>query len=120
MKGFIAFIVAVILGLILLPISFIYSFLVYLFQNKLYYFFLNNAITIDILGNVNGELIERLVTKERNTLFGSQGVTISASLGDLELRNKLNKKGLFLSKILNFAFNQKQHCIDAYYNLIKK
>jgi hypothetical protein len=61
MKGFIAFIVACILGLILLPISFIYSFLVYLFQNKLYYFFLNNAITIDVLGNVNSELIERLV-----------------------------------------------------------
>ena len=120
MKGFIVFIVACVLGVILLPISFIYSFIVYLFQNKLYYFFLNNAITIDILGNVNGELIERIVTKERDTLFGLHGVTISASLGDLELRNKLNKKGMLLSKMLNFAFNQKQHCIDAYYNLINK
>ncbi len=120
MKGFIAFICAVILGCLLLPISFLYSFFVYLFQNKLHYFFLNNAITIDILGNVNGELIERFVTKEKRTLFGEQGVTISASLGDLELRGKLNKKGLFLSKMLNFAFNQKQHCVDAFYNLISK
>lgn len=117
MKGFIAFICAFVLGWILLPISFIYSMLVNRFSGN---FFLNNAITLDILGNVNGELIERFVTKEKNTMFGMQGVTISASLGDLEIRGKLNKKGLFLSKILNFAFNQKQHCIDAFYNLISK
>jgi hypothetical protein len=117
MKGFIAFGCAFVLGCLLLPISFIYSMLVNRFSSK---FFLNNAITLDILGNVNGELIERFVTKEKNTMFGQQGVTISASLGDLEIRGKLNKKGLFLSKMLNFAFNQKQHCIDAFYNLITK
>jgi hypothetical protein len=120
MRAFITFVLAILLGAILLPVSFIYSLFVYRKERTLTSFFYSNAITIDILGNVNGELIERFVTKERNTLFGQQGVTISASLGDLEIRGKLNKKGLFLSKILNFAFNQKQHCIDAFYNLISK
>lgn len=118
MKGFIAFIVAFILGWILLPISFIYSMLVNI--RNLNQFFLNNAITLDILGNVNGELIERFVTKEKNTLFGTRGVTISASLGQLEYLKKLNKKGLFLSKLLDLCFNQKHHCLSAYFDLLEK
>ena len=81
MKGFIAFVCAFVLGIFCLPISFVYSMFVHRFSSD---FFLNNSIVIDILGNVNGELIERLVTKERNTLFGTKGVTISASLGYLK------------------------------------
>lgn len=117
MKGFIAFVCAIILGIILLPISFVYSMFVHRFGSD---FFLNNAITIDILGNINGELIERLVTKERNTLFGTKGVTISASLGDLELKGKLNKRGIFLCFILEFFFSEPDHCINAYNNYIRK
>ena len=81
---------------------------------------MNNALTLDILGNVNGQLIERLVTCERDTLFGREGVTISASLGELEYRNKLNKKGLKLSKILNFVFREETHCLTAYQNYLKR
>lgn len=117
MNGFVAFICSIILGIILLPISFIYSLLVNI--KSLNIFFLNNAITIDILGNVNGELIERIVTKEKNTFFGRRGITISASLGYLEVNNKLNKKGLWLSKVLDIAFNEKNHCIEAYLKEIK-
>jgi hypothetical protein len=69
MKGFIAFVCTIVLGIIWLPISFIYSMFVHRFSSN---FFLNNSITIDILGNINGELLERLVTKERNTLFGTK------------------------------------------------
>lgn len=115
MKGFIAFVVAFSLGWILLPISFIYSMLVNI--RNLNQFFLNNAITLDILGNVNGELIERFVTKEKNTLFGKKGITISASLGQLEINKKLNKKGLFLSKLLDLCFKEKNHCKNAYTNV---
>lgn len=117
MKGFVAFVCAIVLGIIWLPISFIYSMFVYHFSSN---FFLNNAITIDILGNVNGELLERLVTKEKNTLFGKRGVTISASLGELEYIGKLNKRGLFLSKLLDLCFNQKHHCLSAYFDLLEK
>lgn len=118
MKGFIAFVVAFALGWILLPISFFYSMLVNI--RNLNQFFLNNAITLDILCNVNGELIERFVTKEKNTLFGQKSVTISASLGQLEYLKKLNKKGLFLSKLLDLCFNQKHHCLSAYFDLLEK
>ena len=117
MKGFIAFICAIILGVIWLPISFLYSMFVYRFSSN---FFLNNAITIDILGNVNGELLERLVTKEKNTLFGTRGVTISASLGYLEVRCQLNKRGKLLSKLLDKAFNEPNHCVNAYNLYINK
>ena len=117
MKGFIAFICAIVLGIIWLPISFIYSMFVYRFSSN---FFLNNAITIDILGNINGELLERIVTKQRNTLFGTKGVTISACLGYLEVRCQLNKRGKWLSKTLDKAFNETNHCVNAYNNYINR
>ena len=83
-------------------------------------FFLNNSITIDILGNINGELLELIVTKQRNTLFGTKGVTISASLGYLEVRCQLNKRGKWLSKTLDKAFSEKNHCVNAYNSYIRK
>jgi len=117
MKGFIAFVCTIVLGIIWLPISFIYSMFVHRFSSN---FFLNNSITIDILGNINGELLELIVTKQRNTLFGTKGVTISASLGYLEVRCQLNKRGKWLSKTLDKAFSEKNHCVNAYNSYIRK
>lgn len=119
MRAFITFVLAILLGAILLPVSFAYSLLVYRKERTLSSFFYSNAITIDILGNINGELIERIVTKERNTLFGSKGVTISASLGQLEYRKKLNRFGTFISKTLDIAFNEPNHCLNAFVSYLE-
>jgi len=119
MRAFITFVFAILLGAILLPVSFIYSLFVYRKERTLTSFFYSNAITIDILGNVNGELIELMVTKERKTLFGQRGVTISASLGQLEYRKKLNLFGKFISKTLDKAFNEPNHCHNAFVSYLE-
>jgi hypothetical protein len=73
------------------------------------------AIRYDELGNVWGEWLEDSVTSEENTLFGNKNTTVSASIGELEVNQKpMLIKGMFLSKLLNKFFRQKQHCKDAY------
>ena len=42
-------------------------------------------------------------------------MSVSASVGKLQIDGKLNKFGLKFSKLLNFFFGQKQHAIDAWY-----
>jgi len=72
------------------------------------------ALTIDLIGNaLAGELIEYIITSERNTLFGKGNVTISASVGDLELRKNLNKRGLKFTKLLSYIFEE-NHSVNAY------
>jgi hypothetical protein len=77
--------------------------------------FLFIGYVIDLYGNVLlGELIEDLVTAEEITIFGLGDVTISAALGDLKRRGRLNNTGLFICKILS-ALDPKHedHCIAA-------
>lgn len=78
--------------------------------------FLFIAYTIDLYANVLlGELIEDLVTAEEYTLFGLGDVTISAALGELKYRGRLNNTGLFLCKILSAVdLKHKDHCLAAY------
>ena len=80
------------------------------------YLFLVTAYVIDLYGNVLlGELIEDLVTDQEKTLFGLGDVTISAALGDLKKRGKLNKTGILISNVLSrLDFKHKDHCIAAY------
>jgi hypothetical protein len=79
------------------------------------------AYALDIAWNVNGEIIEDMITHEENTTFGHKNISVSASVGKLELDNKLNKFGKFFTKLLNFFFWQKQHAIDAWnYTMSKK
>jgi hypothetical protein len=73
------------------------------------------AREIDILGNVtSGELIEDTVTHEEDTYFGNGKITISASIGHVEVDGKLNKFGKWISKVLNVAFNEKKHAEWSY------
>ena len=65
--------------------------------------------------NVNGEILEDIITSEENTYFSKKNISVSATVGDLEIRNKLNKVGKIFSKLLNFFFKQKQHAVDAWY-----
>ena len=79
------------------------------------YIFLAIGTVIDLFGNVLlGELIEDIVTAEENNMFGMGDVTISAALGDLKLRKKLNKRGIVLCNILSFLDPiHTDHCIAA-------
>lgn len=72
------------------------------------------AYSLDLAWNVNGEILEDLVTTQEKTTFSEKNVSVSASVGKLEIEGKLNKFGRIFSKLLNFAFGQKQHAIDAW------
>jgi hypothetical protein len=79
------------------------------------------AYALDIAWNVNGEIIEDMITHEENTTFGQKNISVSASVGKLEIDDKLNKFGKSFSKLLNLFFWQKQHAIDAWnYTIAKK
>lgn len=73
------------------------------------------AVAMDLGWNVNGEIIEDIITAEENTNFSHKNITVSASTGKLEIDNKLNPVGIKFTKALNFFFGQKQHAIDAWY-----
>jgi hypothetical protein len=123
--NFILFIVSAVLWMILGTILKVFTFLYYLFfeRKSLNKFYLNNAITIDILANVNGELFERFCTKEKNTWFGERGTTLSESIGYLYVKKKLLKRGDKLRRFIDFMFSlggEKNHCANAYYNKILK
>lgn len=83
--------------------------------------FLDTAMSLDMAWNINGELIEDLVTTEEETTFSQKNITVSASTGKLEIEGKLNKFGIKFSKFLNKVFRQKRHAIDAWnYYVAKK
>lgn len=73
------------------------------------------AYSLDLGWNVNGEILEDMLTAEENTTFTEKNMSVSASVGKLQIDGKLNKFGLKFSKLLNFFFGQKQHAIDAWY-----
>ena len=68
----------------------------------------------DLLWNVYGEAIEDATTAKEDTNFSQKNITVSASIGKLEIDNKLNKSGRVISEILNIAFWQKQHAKDSW------
>jgi hypothetical protein len=72
------------------------------------------AYALDMSWNVNGEIIEDIITSDEKTTFGEKNLSVSASVGKLEIDDKLNKSGIRFSKVLNFFFWQKQHAIDAW------
>jgi len=78
------------------------------------------GVGYDMIGNVMaGELLEDFVSHKSDSHFGEKDITVSASIGELELKTELDpnyksKKGRFLSKLLNIVFWQKRHCIDSW------
>ncbi len=87
----------------------------YQFWTVIKYIFLAVGYVIDLFGNVLlGELIEDIVTAEENTLFGIGDITISAALGDLKRKEKLNGRGMLLCNVLSFLDPvHEDHCIAA-------
>lgn len=78
------------------------------------YLFYQVAYSLDLAWNVNGEIIEDIVTKEEDTEFGKKNVPVSASIGKLEKEEKLIKRGKIVSYFLNIIFWEKNHCIDSW------
>jgi len=76
--------------------------------------FVQFAIFLDYLWNVNGENIEDWVTTKEDTSFSKKLITVSASIGELEHEDALLDKGKRFSRWLNIAFNQKSHAKDSW------
>lgn len=72
------------------------------------------AFSLDLAWNVNGEILEDMITTEENTTFGQKNITVSASTGKIEIDGKLNKFGLKFTKALSLIFKQKKHAIDSW------
>lgn len=84
------------------------------FAAALGHLFYHVGFALDMGWNVNGEILEDMFTAKEDTTFSQKNITVSASVGKLQIDNKLNKTGLKFSKLLNFFFGQKQHAIDAW------
>jgi len=79
------------------------------------------AYSLDLGWNVNGEILEDMFTAKEDTHFTEKNISVSATIGKLEIDGDLNKSGIRFSKVLNFFFNQKQHAVDAWnYTQAKK
>jgi hypothetical protein len=85
------------------------------FLAALGYIILETAIGIDMMWNVFGEIFEDYMSPvKEDTTFGEKGITVSSSIGKLEVEGNLNANGKGFSKILSFVFGQKQHAIDSW------
>jgi hypothetical protein len=84
------------------------------FAAALGHLFYECAYSQDLCWNVNGEIIEDMITSEEETTFTQKNISVSASTGKLEIDGKLNWFGRGFSKTLNFFFGQKQHAVDAW------
>ena len=140
-KGLLELIGAILVTIIIMPLGFVYSILYSLWLtvtlkdglaffkfwwrffdgilSSIGYMFHSIAYGLDLMWNVNGEIIEDIITHEEHTEFSKKNVTVSASTGKLEIENKLNKRGKFMLKVLNVTFNQNQHAIDAWEYLVE-
>ncbi len=138
--GLIELLGAIIVTVLILPVGFIYSFgysiwltitikkwyafFVFWWRfidgmfSSIGYIFHSIAYGLDLTWNINGEIIEDIITHEENTEFSKKNVTVSASTGKLELEGKLNPRGKWFSKLLNLAFGQKAHAIDSWNYLV--
>ena len=65
------------------------------------------AYSLDLSWNVNGEIIEDIITHKEDTEFSKKNITVSASTGKLEIEDKLNPRGKWFSKMLNLVFKQR-------------
>jgi hypothetical protein len=109
--GLLEFIGSIIVTIILMPIGFIYSLGYSIWLSitikKWYAFFLfwwrfidgmfaslgyilhSFAYSLDLMWNVNDELIEDIITHEEHSEFSKKNITVSASVGKLEIEDDI-------------------------------
>jgi len=121
MKYFLLLIIAIILFIVVVPIATTYTFFYYRFKEadnrKQYYYRI--AYAIDVLANVmGGEWFEAILCKERkiDTLFARPNWSISEAIGKEIFESNFNYKYNWFLKLLNSAFSEEDHCLNAYLN----
>lgn len=91
------------------------------FWRSFKYIAYHTALFLDYTWNVfAGELLEDIITWKENTWFGNGKTTVSASIGQLENKDSLNKIGKRFSSFLNFVFNEENHALKSYNNQINQ
>lgn len=128
MKAFLTsilmFIIALILGVILIPISIVLSIpIVFIVDsaeeayNKLATYLKAIAMGIDQLGNVTLEYaLNGIMITKNGYQFGNKMETISSVLGKNQVQNTLTKYGWVLVNILNKI--NPNHCFNAINNKV--
>lgn len=121
MKYFGLLIIAIILFIVVVPFATTYTFFYYRFKEsenrKKYYYRI--AYTIDVLANVmGGEWFEAILCKQRkiDTLFGRPNWSISEAIGKEIFESNFNYKYDSFLRLLDSAFNETNHCLNAYLN----
>lgn len=113
--GYILFLVAVILGMIVAVPSFLISFFWLLLRGKfkaLGNYLYQIAYTIDQSGNVLCQFVfNKVLIKKDGYQFGVADETVSSALGKNQEKGSLKGIGLALNFILNML--DKNHSIDA-------
>lgn len=111
MRGFILFIVSVVLFVFFAPFGFVYSIAKYFFKGVNDYL-LTIALSIDQVGNtiVSG-LFNDIMIKKGGHPFGNEDETISSVLGKNQLTHTLTWLGKALNWILNLI--EKNHSVRA-------
>lgn len=104
MKSIILFITAIILYVILFPVS-----VGYVIFKALFKYLDKVSISIDMSGNV---LLAPILNDFAGDEFGKKGETVSYVLGKNEHYETLKPLGVFLVKLLNLI--DKDHCKKAY------
>jgi hypothetical protein len=106
--GFILFLVAIILSVILYPIGFIFG----LFAEKTNDYFYRIAYSIDQNGNVVcAAFFNAIFIKMGGVAFGNPDETVSSVLGKNKERGTLTRTGRFLDRILEKLDNG--HSLNA-------
>jgi len=121
MLNFLLLIIAIVLFVLIVPCASIYTWVYYQFKEKenrkRYYYRI--AYTIDVLANVmGGELFEKVLCKARkvDSLFGKTNYSISEAVGKEIFESNFNYKHEWFLTMLNKAFNEENHCLEAYLN----
>lgn len=106
--GFILFIIAILLSLVLFPVGIGYA----MFRPKRGEYFYTVAYGIDQLGNVVcRDAFNKWLISDRGYKFGNPDETVSSVLGKNKRAGTLTKSGKFLDKILEWLDDG--HSIDA-------
>ena len=123
MKTFILLVIAIVIFILISPIGIIYTSIYYIWKevDKGYTYSYRCAFAIDVLANcLFGELFELFLCKGRGkTLFGTS-TSISASAGELIITGRFHHNRIWFVKMLDKAFSEKDHCLNAYKKEILK
>jgi len=117
MKDLLILIVAIVLFLLLGVVGFLYTCIYYLFKEKEKEgsFCFRLSFGLDVFACIAcGEFVESFVCIKRGlTSFGTN-VSISACIGESIAQGNFKRKYEWFSVLLDFVFNEKSHCINAY------